>query len=95
MDNSEINKALWLLFAMKEFVRHLQAYAKESEIQRISMTATLRTLFTSSNARKQELIRLARISWFLIQTGGVKIFYHALIEKIRTNALLRTRLASQ
>jgi hypothetical protein len=95
MYNSETAKALWLLFAMKEFVRHLQAYAKESEIQRITMNATLQTLFTSSNTRTQELIRLARISWFLIQTGGVKIFYHALIEKIRTNALLRTRLASQ
>ncbi len=96
VSDSQIVKAQWLLFYMKHFLRNSQAYPElEAEIQRITMKSKLKTLLTGSNARRQELIRLIRMSLFILKTGGAKIFYHAVIEKIRTNGLLRTQLTTQ
>ncbi|MFY3740373.1 MAG: hypothetical protein HMLIMOIP_000810 [Candidatus Nitrosomirales archaeon] len=87
--DNQIVKAQWLLFYMKLFVTNSHAYPKfEAEIQRINMKSKLKTLFRGSNTRTQELIRLARMSVFILKTGGIRIFYHAVMEKMRTNGLL-------
>jgi len=89
MSNNSIVRAQWLLFYMKEFLRKSLAYPKiETEIQRITMKSKLKTLFTGSNTRTQEFIRLARISLFILKTGGIRIFYHAAMEKMHTTGLL-------
>jgi|GEM_PF-6081578 len=96
VSDNQIVKAQWLLFYMKLFVTNSHAYPKfEVEIQRINMKSKLKTLFRGSNPRTQELIRLARMSVFILKTGGIKILYHAVMEKMRTNDLLRTLLATQ
>jgi hypothetical protein len=96
VSNNQIVKAQWLLFYMKEFLRQSLAYPKlEPEILRITMKSKLKTLFTGSNTRTDELVRLARISLFILKTGGVKILYHAMIDKIRTTGLLRPLQATQ
>lgn len=89
VSNNQIVKAQWLLFYMKELLRKSLAYPKlETEIQRITIKSELNILLTGSNARMQELIRLARISLFILKIGGIKIFYYAVMEKMRTNGLL-------
>lgn len=77
-------KLQWLLFYMKQFVIMSQVSEKaELDKLRNNLKFDLISLFTNSNTNEPELIRLVRISLFILKIYGVKGLFEAFVEKIR------------